>query len=38
MITKLQAIEDEESEKEGSSMHNVADSVVFLLGKYYEIS
>lgn len=33
MIAKVQAIEDEESEKEGSSIQNVADSVVFSLGK-----
>lgn len=33
MIAKVQAIEDEESEKQGSSIQNVADSVDFLLGK-----
>ena len=35
MIAKVQAIEDEESEKQGSSIQNVADSghsVDFLLG------
>lgn len=33
MIAKVQAIEDEESEKQVSSIQNVADSVDFLLGK-----
>ena len=33
MIAKVQAIEDEESEKQGSSIQNVADSADFLLGK-----